>query len=442
MPVFSSPRRAWLRPAVFALIGDGARARAFACSLALPAALLLPGHAAWAGLSLTDTTRLASEQAPALVAQQAAVDGAVAAQPAAATLPDPRLTVGIDNLPISGADTLSLSRDFMTMQRFGLMQEVPNRAKRAARAVGAQARIERERALLVAARLGVQQGAGLAWLGAYFAERRVAQLAELQRENDLLQATLGARIGAGKAMPAELTMARQEALALADRRDDLARDVAKARASLRRWVGERADEPLDGTPPVLGADAAEVRAGLHRHAEIAPYEAQRAMAEAEVGEAAAEAQGDWGWELVYSRRGPGYADMISFQLSMDIPWQRERRQQPAVSAKQKEVARIEAEREDLLRRHREEIDAQLAELAALNTQRARLADAGLALAAERITLALAAYEAGRADLGGVLVARREAVDTRLRLIDLDAQRAALGLRLTTLIAPDRPLITP
>ena len=86
------------------------------------------------------------EQAPALTAQQAAVDGALAAQPGAATLPDPRLTVGVDNLPISGADTLSLSRDFMTMQRFGLMQEVPNRAKREARAVGAQARIERERA--------------------------------------------------------------------------------------------------------------------------------------------------------------------------------------------------------------------------------------------------------------------------------------------------------
>jgi outer membrane protein TolC len=233
-------------------------------------------------------------------------------------------------------------------------------------------------------------------------------------------------------------MARQEALALADRRDDLARDVAKARASLRRWVGERADEPLDGASAASSAsatDAAEVRAGLHRHAEITPYDAQRAMAEAEVSEASAESTGDWGWEVVYSRRGPGYADMVSFQLSLDIPWQRERRQQPAVAAKRKEVARIEAEREDTLRRHREEIEGQLAELAALDTQRARLADAGITLAAERITLALAAYEAGRADLGAVLQARREAVDTRLRLIDLDAQRAALGLRLTTLIAP-------
>jgi hypothetical protein len=39
-------------------------------------------------------------------------------------------------------------------------------------------------------------------------------------------------------------MARQEALALADRGDDLARDVARARAELRRWVGARADDAL------------------------------------------------------------------------------------------------------------------------------------------------------------------------------------------------------
>jgi hypothetical protein len=34
----------------------------------------------------------------------------------------------------------------------------------------------------------------------------------------------------------------------------------------------------------------------------------------------------------------------------------------------------------------------------------------------------------------VLAARRESVETRLRLIDLDAQRAALRVRLNTLIA--------
>jgi cobalt-zinc-cadmium efflux system outer membrane protein len=389
--------------------------------------------AASAGLSFDDTTRLAREQAPAMQAQRSALDGAQALLPAAATLPDPRLIVGLDNLPVTGADRFSTSADFMTMQRIGLMQEVPNTAKREARAAGAQARIERERALLAVTELAVRRDAALAWLTVYFAEDRAAQLTALERENRLLQDTLDARIASGQALPAERTMARIDALMIADRRDDALRDIERARASLRRWVGARAAEPLEGGPPALQVSAEQLRAELHRHAELAPYDAMQAMARAEAREADAEQRGDWGWELVYSRR-PQYGDMMSFQLVFDLPWDRERRQQPQLIAKQREAARLEAERADSLRRHAEEIEAQLAELKALDAQQARLQRQALVLNSERVALALASYQAGRGDLGAVLTARREAVETRLRLIDLDAQRAALRVRLNTLIA--------
>jgi len=396
------------------------------------AALCVPVLAS-AGLSFDEATRLARDQAPSLAAQHQALAGAQAIQVSAATLPDPRLTVGVDNLPISGADRFSLTRDFMTMQRIGVMQEVPNRAKRQARAAGAQARVERERATLVVAQLAVQREAALAWLGVHFAERRVAKLSELERENRVQQDTLDARIASGKAMPAERTMARQEALMLADRRDDAERDVAKARAALRRWVGTRADEALDGEPPALALQPEAVRAGLHRHAEIAPYAAMQAMAQADVAEADAEQRGDWAWEVAYSRRGPQYGDMVSFQFSFDLPWQKGLRQRPQIVAKQQEALRVESEREETLRKHREEVDGQLAELQALDAQRSRLEGSGQPLAAERVALAMASYQAGRGDLAAVLTARREAVETRLRLIELDAQRAALRVRLTTLI---------
>jgi outer membrane protein, heavy metal efflux system len=389
--------------------------------------------AASAGLSFDETARLALEQAPALQAQRSTLDGARALLPAAATLPDPRLIVGLDNLPVTGADRFSTTADFMTMQRIGLMQEVPNTAKREARTAGAQARIDRERAQLAVTELAVRREAALAWLAVYFAESRAARLADLERENQLLQDTLDARIASAQALPAERTMARIDALMIADRRDDALRDVERARASLRRWVGPRAVEPLEGSPPPLRIDAEQLRADLHRHAELAPYDAMQAVARAEAREADAEQRGDWGWEVVYSRR-PLYGDMMSFQLVFDLPWDRERRQQPQLIAKQREAARIEAERADSLRRHGEEIDAQLAELKALDAQHTRLERQALTLNAERVALTLASYQAGRGDLGAVLMARREAVETRLRLIDLDAQRAALRVRLNTLIA--------
>lgn len=387
-----------------------------------------------AGLSMEQAAQLARDQAPVLVAQRNTLAGAQAAQQAAATLPDPRLTLGIDNLPLSGPDRGRLTSDFMTMQRIGLMQEVPNSAKREARANAAQARIEREQAVLEATRLAVQRESALAWLAVYFAERRLTELQALDTENRVLLDTLGPRIAAGKAMPTDRLVARQEALALADRRDDAMRDVAKARSTLRRWVGVRADEPLVGEPPRASVDADAVRRSLHRHAELVPYQAMRAMALADVGEASAERKGDWAWEVVYSRRGAQYGDMVSLQFSLDLPWQRHQRQEPQLLAKLRDVDRIEAEREELSRRHSEEVENQLAELQALDAQRARLQASGQSLAAERVTLALASYQAGRGDLSAVLAARREAVETGLRLIDLDMQRAVLGVRLTTLVS--------
>ncbi len=341
----------------------------------------------WAAeLSYAEALELARQAAPSLRAAGAALAGATAAQPAADALPDPRLALGVDNLPISGADKWSTTADPMTMQRLALMQDVPNRGKREARLQAAQARIERERAALAMATLAVKREAALAWLAVYHAERQQALWAGLRRENRLLQDTLPARIAAGTAQPADLAMARQDALAIDDREEELQRERRRARAELRRWVGVRADDRLAGAPQLPALDIDALRNNLQRHADVAAYQPLRDLAAAEMAEADADKGGDWSWEVAYSRR-PRYDDMVSFQIRFDLPWQRERRQEPAVEARRQEAARIEAEREDLLRRRAAEVEALLAEAATLQAQLARAQGPGLALADERVALA-------------------------------------------------------
>ncbi len=399
-------------------------------------ALLIGGGLAMPSLALTyaEAQLLVEQSSPALRAQQASLSGATAAQGAAAALPDPRLSIGVENLPISGADRFSVGRDFMTMQRIGLMQEIPNRAKRDARSQGAQARTERERAVLAAGRLQLRQALDRAWLSAQFALRRQAALAEVALENQRLQDSLPGRIAAGTAQAADLLAARQEALALADRRDDLSREELKARAALRRLVGPRADEPLMGEAVVPAPEPAQLRARLSQYADLAVYPAMLGMAQAELREAQAESRGDWSWEVAYSRRGAQWGDMVSFQVSFDLPWQKDRRQLPTINAKQREAERIEAERDDLLRRRAQELDEQLAELGALDRQFERLNSAGLRLAQERVDLAMVGYQSGKTELTAVLAVRRELLETRLRALELEAQRADLRARLNNLVS--------
>jgi len=399
------------------------------------AAAFAPLSALSAGLGYAEAQELARQSAPNLRAQQATVAGSRAAVAAAGTLPDPRLTLGVESVPVQGPDRWSLTRDVGTEQRVSLMQEVPNRAKRGARVAMGQARTERDRAMLAATGAMVRRDTALAWLAVFHSERREKLIAEFLRENQLLQDTLGARIAAMRAMPADLTMARQDALMIADRGDELARDIAKARAELRRWVGERAAEPLAGEPVLPEVDADRLRARLAQSPELRPYGPMREMAAAEMAEMAAERRGDWSWELSYARR-PRYDDMVSLMLSFDLPWQRERRQQPLVDAKRREIERIEAEREDLARRLLVEADSMLAELRAMDAMHARLAGPGTQLAAERVSLATASYQAGRADLGAVLAARTQALDIRMKVIELDAQRAAMRVKLDALVAKE------
>ena len=210
----------------------------------------LAGNQAHA-LGFAEALDLAEQHSPRITAQRLQIDAATSTRQAAGTLPDPKLSVGIENFPISGMDRFSLTRESMTMQRLALMQEVPNRAKRDAQIAGAEAKVERERATLAVQRLQIRQELSQAWILAQAIEQRDQVLTGLLSENQRLQDSLPARIAGGTAQAADLLMARQEALALSDRRDDLQRDRSKARAMLRRWVGARADEALQGTPGPL-----------------------------------------------------------------------------------------------------------------------------------------------------------------------------------------------
>ncbi|RYF31765.1 MAG: TolC family protein [Comamonadaceae bacterium] len=391
----------------------------------------IAGNPAYA-LGLAEALDLAEQHSPRIRAQRLQIDAASSTQKAAGTLPDPKLSVGIENFPISGMDRYSLTRESMTMQRLALMQEVPNRAKRDAQIAGAQAKVERERATLAVQRLQIRQELSQAWILARAIEQRDQVLTDLLSENQRLQDSLPARIAGGTAQAGDLL--KQEALALSDRRDDLQRDRSKARAMLRRWVGARADEALQGTPGPLSRPLDQLRSEVHRHAELAQYPAMQAMALAETHEAQAEAKGDWSWEVAYSRRDRRWGDMVSFQVTFDLPWQQERRQGPQIKAKQLELQRLEAEQEDVTRRHLQELEDSASELVSLNSQIERLQSAGMGLVQGRAELALANYQSAKGDLSAVLAARAQVRESHWRLIELQAQRDTVIARLNSLIA--------
>ena len=390
-----------------------------------------PGQTAPA-LDFTGALRAAEQHAPLLQARAASTQGAAALQTSAGLLPDPKLSLGVQDFPVSGPAQGSLTRDNFTMRQIGINQDVPNRAKRAARAELAQARTDRERALERVEAQTVRRETGLAWIARFFAEKRLALLASVVAQQRQLVDTAPAQYAAGKSMASAVPMARLDALALSDRQDELQREVTQASVQLQRWVGSSA--ALVGDLPDFSVDANYLHANIERSAGIAAITPQQAMAQAEVREADAAKVGDWGWGVMYGRRGQGYGDLVSVQFTFELPLAPNERQQPLVIAKQKELERLNSEREDLVRQHTQELDTLLAELDESKRKLARLTSEAQPLAAQRSALTLVAFENGRDTLSAVLQARQQQTELDLRALELRAKQAAVQWRLKTLIA--------
>ena len=111
---------------------SGAKRMRYACALTLALCSIAMVTVAYAQPVLTfdQALRLARDRSRQLVAQDYAAASAREMAVAAAQLPDPTLTAGINNLPINGPDAWSVTTDFMTMRSIGLSQELTREGKR------------------------------------------------------------------------------------------------------------------------------------------------------------------------------------------------------------------------------------------------------------------------------------------------------------------------
>lgn len=410
-------------------------AYAAARSLCLHGCLLF---AAWVGLasnawaqSLTFQRALetAVMDTPALRAYAAQVDAARYSVTPAGALPDPKLAIGIDNLPIQGQDRYSLTRDFMTMQRIGIMQDIPNAAKRDARISAATGRLELAEAQARLARTGVLRETASAWIARHTVEQQLVRIEALVAENLLLASAVRAQLAGGKGTAVDTVMPRQEAAMIDERRDELTARRLQAIAVLRRWLGATADMPLAAEPPNWNLDRDSLGHALHQHPELALFGPKIRVLDAEVAEVQAGKRPDWGVDLAYQRRGPEFGDMVSVQLRFDLPVFSGARQDPQIAARQAERTALDAEREAALREHTAMLDADWSDYQRLLNASRRQRETMLPLAEEKVQLATAAWRSGKGALADVIAVRRERIDAELKAIAVEGERLQMAARL-------------
>ena len=387
-------------------------------------------------LGLEDAAALALLNQPLLLGQQASIDASRENAVADSELPDPRLKLGINNLPINGPDQFSVTRESMTMRSIAIEQMFPAADK--LRLKGERSTLE---ANLAAAELEnlkrtVRRDAQLAWLGVYYplraGELMKAALAFYEQQREALEVALRG----GRAGLADIARLSVEIELQNDRLLDIAGQERKARAELARWIGDDANRELAATLPAPRAvlPLITLQDRVHDHPQLGSARSEIALAENEVRQASAAYRPDWSLELAYSKRGPAFSDMVSVQVGIELPLftanRQDRRLASRLAAKEKHEQQHENHRRMLLA----ELKAVHANWQALGSRVERYERDVLPQAARRVEAALAGYRSGRADLASAIEARRSELELRLQHLALQLELARTRAQLAYLSA--------
>jgi outer membrane protein TolC len=371
-------------------------------------------------LSLEQAVELALQKTPQLEAQAASVDAARSMTVAAGRLPDPELVLGVDNLPINGADAWSFGRDFMTMRRVGVMQSFPSQRKRASQLARANAAVTVAESKSRQSQLEVAAATAMAWVALQATETGRHRLLLLKPEVELQAQAARSSLASGRGTAVDALAAQSEISDLSDRLLQAQRDAAAARAELARWIGPDAERPLanDAHFDELPASRERLLATVHQHASLQTYDAERVLAQSEIDLAKAEKRPDWSAELAYSKRGAPFSDLVSLEFRIGLPLFSSHRQDPLISAKHAQLSQLEFEREAELRMHTADVTNALARWDAAHLRIELYETERLPLARQRSEAALSAFRSGKAELSAVMASHVAELEVQRGYVDL------------------------
>lgn len=378
-------------------------------------------------LTLSEAERLALSRDP-LLARFDALSAAWKEQSVAdAQLPDPQLSVGLDDAPIN-----DLFDEDSTEIEVGLQQSFPpgdtlrHRSEQTLAYAGAEQarRAEQQRKVLREVRYW--------WLEVY----DQAEATKLIRKNQALFAQIAEitrfQYGAGYVTQQDVLSAELETSLLDDRIFEVEAKRKEALAELAKWTGpDLLVKPLAEewpTLPTLPARAA-LEAQLDSHPLMQVEDAMVSAGQSGVDIARAQYKPAWDLGLRYDARAGGRDDFLAPMVTLSLPIFTDKRQDRRLAASQSEAHAARYSRDD---RRRELLTLLETEYALWSgaDERLDLNEKRLAPQAEQTAeAALHAYQNNVTDLPTLMRARITALETRLEALHLRVHRAQTHAKL-------------
>ncbi|AGN87691.1 TolC family protein [Enterobacter sp. R4-368] len=376
-------------------------------------------------LTLTQTLAAAERYSAELSANRNEAQALDAMADSARQLPDPKLKFGIENVPVQGNNDRRLTREGMTMQRIGIMQQYVSAEKRDRKADTLLAEAQSVSAKSAVVRANLQRDTAQAWLDLALSQQALQTARKLLAETERQQGAQRASVGAGNAAPDSVLAFRVGLSAMRDKLTLAERDVQLAQTRLAQLTGEDVSAVSGEIPRYqrLPADEKTLEQGIAQHPDIIAAASMANSAKARSAESAIAAIPDVEVEVWYGRRAEGYEDMAGVMFTVDLPLFQSHRQDKDHAA---DVSRTMQANDQLAlaeRDHAAQLHSLIAEYNAAQTLWMRQRDEVLPLVRQRATLLAAQYRSGQSDLSGLLEARRNVLDSELAVNQAEKEMA-------------------
>lgn len=346
-------------------------------------------------------------------------------------LPDPKLKFGIENLPVGGSNDQRFTREGMTMERIGIMQDYVSSSKRERKADTLRAESRQAAANGQSIRAQLQRDAAQAWMELAIGNETVKQLKALVDESQRQIGVQRGGVSSGSALPASVLDARLTLISMQDKLTEAERDVQLARTRLSQLTGIDQPEILGAIPPVSELPAEAMQAdSISQHPEILQARREAEVAQAKSSESAIAALPDIGVEVYYGRRADNYDDLAGVMVTVDLPLFTASRQDKDHAADQSMAMESNDRLAQLIRTHQAQLTTLLAQYQAASTLWQRQKNDVVPLQQQRVSVIQAQYRAGKSSLNDVLEARRSLFNSQIaqRNAELDVARFWVALR--------------
>lgn len=381
----------------------------------MAAAFTLPAVSHAADITLEQALTSAERYSAELSANQHQVNALENMASSATQLPDPKLKFGIENLPVGGNNARRFTREGMTMQRVGIMQDYISSDKRQRKADTLSAEARKTAAGSETIRTRLQKEAAQAWLDLALTEQAVSDAKVLVQESEKQVALQRAGVASGGALPSSVLDARLTLSSMQDRLTTALRDVALAQTQLTQLTGIEVNHISGPLPHFtrLPAEITLLREAVNQHPEVLLASREADVAKARSAQSAIAATPDIGIEVYYAKRADEYEDMAGVMVTVDLPLFRSQRQDKDYAADLSRSMEANDQLTLLTRDHRAQLDTLLAQYQASQQLWHRQTAEVLPLQKQRVNLVMAQYQANKSDLGSVLEARRALLDSQL-----------------------------